>query len=130
MPISCRATGRTELRFELAAKILGPGTRTRDVVADVQHQRRSGRRREHSVECGDAVRIGRWNLKPLTRIVERAAADPPDVRVDGMQYGQKQVAARAGFSPRPRAVRDSDYTIDGVAFGLRRSRRGEMQIHG
>src|SRR5438445_5274964 len=84
-----RRTGGTKPRLQLAAQVVGAGAFARDVIAYSNRQRRLLVQREPVVEARDPIRFRRRYVQAPARVLEAAAADPADLVLQPMEYGQQ-----------------------------------------
>src|SRR5215475_473199 len=83
---------RPDLALERLDQLCRAFAPTRDVVAHMEHTRRSRRRRQQRIKRRHAPRIRGRNAEPHAHIVETRFADPTDARLKRLECGQQQVA--------------------------------------
>jgi len=115
-------------------RLLDPGERAHDVVADVQGDVPAWLEREPGVERNYAVRLRRRDRQPPARVLQRAAAHPARAVLDRVQHRQQQVtpgaqhAAAVGEMMVHRLGRAKQPVDRGHLLG-RRGASGRADVH-
>ncbi len=118
-----RVLPRDAAAAERFAELFCAGAETRDVVADVNDERRTWCRGEERVERRDAVDVGWGNAEALGNVVDGARADPADAVLHGVQHLEQTMALMA-IRDEPRLER----AVDGRALVRRRNGRGKVKV--
>jgi hypothetical protein len=90
---------RTEGLLEGLAQSIRPGALARYVVANVKRDRGPLLEREAPKEAHDAISLGRRDGQSTARVLQRAAADPADPILDGVEHRQQQRPPRTDGVP-------------------------------
>jgi hypothetical protein len=132
--------------LQLLAKRLGTCKPARNVVANMNDGPWLRLGSEEVIERDDAPGFGRRHGQATADVVERAAADPPDSVLNGMEREEQQIATilhvaqsaprnsrlEAGltYTTNPSRVRWTEEPIDGAALLAGRLSPDDVQIHG
>jgi hypothetical protein len=130
---------------ELGTETLPPHDPTGDVVTHVSDVQGARGEREEVVKRDDSVRLGGGHRQALADIVEGTRRDPAKARLDGVERGQKEIAAGSRLvaaqqrrmalvfhvpsTPRPGRRRRSQNGIDDGALGCRRIGAMKVKVH-
>ena len=139
-----RRARRSEQALQVGADVLAPVEAAGDVLADVGDDSRPRGRREHLVEGGDAVGLGRRDGEAPAGVLQGRLADPADAGLDRVEDRQQEVASGArrvaasrepvvgrdvAIAALPAARRRPEDAVDGGSLLGRRARGQGDEVH-